>query len=84
MAKTTYPEHEKLEALDGKNQLIGSFLDWLADEEEVNLCVYADNDRLVSYRKSTPDIIAKFFDIDPVKLEDEKRAMLDSTQKTNN
>lgn len=85
------PEHEKLKALDGKNETIGEFIEWLQGsgfqichippepedgwEEDVPAS-YKEN-----YQPSRFPVsawIAKFFDIDPEKLESEKRAILDT------
>lgn len=30
-----YPEHDKLQALEGRNQIIGEFLEWLMSREYV-------------------------------------------------
>lgn len=71
-----YPEHEKLRALGGANQIIGDFLDWLGttgysicawDEEE---CGYRPT------RNRIIDWIGTYFDIDPAKLSNEKDKMI--------
>lgn len=112
-----YPEHDKLKALNGANQTIGDFLEWLdergiwlasyhehtercvCDHEYHNpphpeswssggcprcfgwphkpsrACGYFDEQLAPSHMKRD-DWIAAFFNIDPNRLEDEKRAML--------
>ena len=75
-----YPEHEKLKALNGDNQVVGSFLDWLADEGLViaEWSDVGDDDCLYRSLRTNESLLAGFFDIDPVKLEQEKQHMLDS------
>ena len=72
-----YPEHEKLKALGGANQIVGDFIGWLS-EQGIELCERTRRrDELVPCGKSRDDLLAEFFDIDTEKLEDEKRQMLD-------
>lgn len=59
-----YPEHEKLAALDGANQLVGEVIDWLAETHEVRLPF------------ETEKLIAEFFGLDLEKLEAEQKIML--------
>ena len=42
-APIAYPEHEKLKALDGENQIIGDFLEWLGYDQDIVLCQYSEN-----------------------------------------
>jgi hypothetical protein len=35
---SSYPEHEKIRALKGKNEVVGDFVDWLA-AQKIHLCV---------------------------------------------
>lgn len=71
-----YPEHEKLRAIKDQSEPIGQFL---ADMEceGIELCKF---DREVGeYQplyKSINAILADYFEIDLVKLEEEKQAML--------
>jgi hypothetical protein len=71
---TTYPEHEKLRKLNGANQAIGDFLNWLHDNG-FEIAKWR-HDELVPSGKSRDDLIAEFCKIDRDKLDDEKRAML--------
>lgn len=59
-----YPEHERLAAIDGDNQAIGQFLEWLQDVQEVDL------------PKPISKLLADYYEIDENKLEKEKRHML--------
>ena len=73
-----YPEHAKLRAAkqtDDATQLVGEFVDWLQDEKGVHL---------MAWRQGLPlpappfrDLMHEFFGVDPVKLEEEKRQMLE-------
>lgn len=85
-----YPEHEKLKALDGANQTVGSFIEWL-HENGYSICRYEVNDReydddgdIIMYgtegywptTKPTEQLIADHFGIDRKKLDAEKDAMI--------
>lgn len=74
----TYPEHEKLKALGGENQIVGYFIDWLGE----NGFVIAEYDeitsRLYPARLARDRLLAKHFEIDLDKLNDEKDAMLEA------
>lgn len=75
-----YPEHEKLKALGGANQIVGDFIGWLG-EQDIELCERAGGrgsrrDEFVPCGRSRDDLLAAFFDIDRDKLEAEKQAML--------
>ncbi len=76
----TYPEHDKLEQVQDKAQVIGEFLDWLTNEQEISLCSANSQtpDRMYVVHDSIQDWIASFFGIDTARLEAEKRAMIKS------
>jgi len=75
---STYPQHEKLDAVKDLSQAIADFLDWLNSEKGIFLASYGNIDS----NWLTPDITAKdrllaeYFGIDLDALEAEKRAML--------
>jgi hypothetical protein len=76
-----YPEHEKLRALDGRNQAVGCFIEWLQVKGYViarykNIHGFMD-EQLVPDTSGIQDLIAEYFGIDQDKLEQEKRKMLD-------
>lgn len=75
-----YPEHEKLAKVKDKSQAIGEFLNY-GLEDGVLLARYDKYDRLYPIHQSTEALLAKYFDIDLVVLEKEKRAMLDGLRK---
>ena len=82
-----YPEHEKLKALDGQNQIIGQFIEWLNDNRYV-ICEWqnlGDEDGRGYYpmNRSNNSWIAQYFQIDPAKIEAEKRAMLAAIREMN-
>jgi hypothetical protein len=72
-----YPEHEKLKALNGANQIVGDFIEWLGENGYV-IAQYDHLDRLVWNGKRRDALIAEHFEIDEEKLEEEKCAMLES------
>ncbi len=77
-----YPEHEKLKALNGANQIVGEFIDWLSDGNIV-LAEWGvgEYDGLVPINAGQTALIAGFFEIDEDKLEAEKCQMLDEIRK---
>ena len=69
-----YPEHAKLRAAkqtDDATQLVGEFVDWL--QEGVHLMAQGLPLPAPPFR----DLMHEFFGVDPVKLEEEKRQMLE-------
>ena len=77
-AARQYPEHEKLKAVQEESQAIGEFLEFGG----YTLCeisdAHPDAFPWAPVRKSINDILAEYFCIDQKKLEEEKRAMLES------
>ena len=89
MSEPTYPEHEKLSAIQYKSQTIGEFLDWLRGEKAIVLCRRQEStivrvedgwegDPAGYYPAGTTTqaLLAEYFDVDQDRLEQEKRAML--------
>lgn len=73
-------EIDKLRAVQPDSQIIGRFLDWLADNN-IELCLRekaADGLWRTPISASNIEILAQYFDIDLQKLDDEKRAILDN------
>jgi hypothetical protein len=84
----TYPEHEKLKEVRDKSQAIHEFLEWLQQSEyKMFLAHYFRNERgrtsdlIVPNTKAITDLVAEFLEIDLVKLENEKREMLEEFRK---
>lgn len=71
-----YPEHEKIKALGGANQIVGDFIEWLSANDYV-IARY-EGDMLYPAYHGRDKLIAKCFGIDTDKLEAEKVAMLES------
>lgn len=77
-----YPEHEKLKKREKDALLIGSFYDFL-QEQEWEIAEYDDeSERLFTVRQRPEEIIGLFLGVDPKKLEAEKRAMLEEIRRT--
>lgn len=70
-------ELEKFRAAKAEAATLTRFVDWLR-EEEIVLAERDDEGELWLVRHSTEQLFAKFFGIDLNKLEDERRALLDS------
>ena len=73
MSDLMYPEHEKLKEVQEQSQVIGEFL-----ESSVYVLATWDEETgdLERADTSTERILADYFGIDLVKLEEEKRQML--------
>jgi hypothetical protein len=76
-----YPEHEKLRPIQPYSQKIGDFLEWLG-QEGYHLAKY-ENERLWPSHESISSLLARFFEIDQDKLEQEKLAMIDELRRAN-
>jgi len=83
----TYPEHAKLQALGGANDIVGQFLEWLGDQTGYVICewhdateasIQHDGDRsgYQPARRSIEDWLAAYYGIDREALSKEKDAML--------
>lgn len=82
MADLELPEHDKIKALNGANQTVGDFIEWLGTQR-MEIAVHDPRyDCLVPCLKSRDALIASFFDINPVRLEAEKVAILEEFRKT--
>lgn len=76
-----YPEHDKLSALNGANNIVGDFIEWLSEEGFI-LAKSEDKYDLFPASETRDQLIAKYFGIDPKRLEAEKVAMLDAIRKS--
>ena len=77
-------ELEKMQKVKDKSQIIGGFLDWLMNEKAVKLAVWKHDDgidRLIPFHKSIEQWLAEYFNIDLIKLEQEKQKLLDDLNK---
>lgn len=81
-----YPEHYKLRAISDKSQVVGEFLEWLKsgeahpDGKSIELA-YHIGDFLEPHYEGKECLLAKFFEIDLRRLEEEKRQMLEECRK---
>ena len=77
-----YPQHDKLKALNGANQTIGDFIEWLG-QHNMAVCERhkptSDNEWQEYWPTFTrrDSLIAQFFEIDERELSREKDRMLD-------
>ncbi len=73
-----YPEHEKLKSIKGLSQELGSFIEW-AKGKGWTLRKWHEEDDYTGYisvGKSIQEMLAEFYNIDLVKLEEEKEDLL--------
>ncbi|HEY5785252.1 MAG TPA: hypothetical protein VIT65_10785 [Microlunatus sp.] len=77
-----YPEHTKQHAILPQSQAIGEFLEWLTSEHGYVIGEW-DGDDLHAVFRDPNSWLAQYFQIDPVKIELEKRAMLDAQRALN-
>jgi hypothetical protein len=75
------PELEKMKAVQPKSQVIGEFLEWLTGEKEITLAKWSDHDTLMPVHEHTEKLLAEFFGINLVKVEREKRMILEDLRK---
>ena len=84
-----YPQCDKLLAVKDKSQVIGEFLEWLQGEKNLVIAEWdygdsnTDEDPLVRHRFNIQELLAEFFEIDLVKVEEERRAILDEQRRLN-
>jgi len=78
MANETYPECERMSAVRDESQSIGAFVEWLGEQNwEIIDSIESEHHGFpVHIRLSTEELLAKYFDIDLVLVEKERRAML--------
>ncbi len=83
---TDYPEHDKLTALNGANQTVGDFIEWIG-QNGMAICARhkpsSDNEWQEYWPTFTTRdaLIAKFFEINEKELSLEKDRMLDEFQR---
>jgi hypothetical protein len=82
-AEPRYPEHHKLGQVAHLTQAVADFLEWASGEHRVSLMQF---DRRTSRWFDAPSLsslLADWQDIDLIKLEAEKREMLDAQRRLN-
>ena len=90
--KLKFPEHDKVQALNGKHNVIGKFIDWL--KIKYTLATYVDNECydcsdvmpeiLIPAWVNTNDLIAEYFEIDLEALENERCTLFKALKNSNN
>jgi hypothetical protein len=79
-----YPECEKMNAVQGDSQKIGAFLDWLQNDLGIVLAEYDnEDDELYRANYTIEKLLARYFDIDLDKVEQERRQMLEELRQAN-
>lgn len=77
--RARFPEHDKLLALDGRNIVVGEFLEWLGEKGYV-ICDWDPEavpvEQYMPMHRTISSWIAEYFDINPARIEEEKRQML--------
>lgn len=85
--KQQYPECEKLSAVRPEMMKITTFVEWL-EEQGIKLCSPDDGGGMFSsgyapVSESVEKILHRYFEIDPKKLEDERRLILERAREAN-
>jgi len=80
-----YSEHEKMQAVSDSSRAIGEFLEWL-DEQEIYLAKWSERDRrgfteLEFHLDTRAELLAKYFNINLKKIEEEKEQMMQNLRK---
>lgn len=79
---SNYPEHEKLKALEGANQIVGNFIEWLGEAGYIIAKEDRYGDLYPAYLR-VEQLLAEHFEIDLNTLEREKEAMLEEIRGAN-
>lgn len=79
----TYPECEKMAAVQDKSQTIGEFLDWLGTKYTLAEYDEYDEDELFPVSINIQKLLAEYFEIDLDKVEEEKNDILNEMRKLN-
>jgi len=83
-----YPELEKMKKIQDESQSIGQFIDWMEQKKQIWLCKYEDSDDKIDPRpmpisQGTQQLLAEYFEIDMVKVEEERRQILEDIRQKN-
>jgi len=83
MKKIETPELDKLVEVRDESQMIANFLEWLSSEEiDIVLAKWSDTEyeggKLYNITMTKEQLLAKYFNIDLVKAEKERQAILDN------
>jgi len=76
-----YPEHEKLTKISEQSQFLGEFMEFLGEKGYVIAKYTQPYDQLQPVVRDINNFLAEMFDIDLIKIEAEKREMLEDWRK---
>ena len=84
MKRKSYPQCEKMSAVNAEAQSIGNFLEWLSEQglfvaEYTKIEGYRD-EQAWPINESVEQLLARYFEIDLKKVEKERHAMLAAFQ----
>lgn len=80
---TKWPEHAKMKAVKKDAQIVGDFLAWLQEQPDLSLCDqnhdrhYFNAPDWVPTGLTIEKLLSRYFEIDLVKIGEEKDAMLE-------
>ena len=78
------PELDKMLEVKDKTQMIGEFLEWLGDKQDIELCEYdVKPDEHYPINTTTEQLLAAFFEIDLEEAEKERQGILAELQAKN-
>ncbi len=83
MPEPQVPMLEKMKSVKEDSQKLGSFLDWLMNDQGYALAKMDKYGELMPIYDSIEVILAEYFEIDLNQAEDEKRALLDYMHERN-
>lgn len=75
--EAAYPEHIRQEKVLPQSQAVGEFLEWL-EEHGYEIGEWSGSERLERVNRPIQSWLAQYFQIDPAKIEAEKRAMIEA------
>lgn len=75
-ARPATPELDKLVAVTAESQKLGEFLEWLEQDARLVLARVTDRDELVPASEDINMLLARYFGIDLMQVEQERRAIL--------
>lgn len=83
MEKVETPMLEKMQEVREQSQIIGEFLDYMA-ERDTYMCEEDDDGNYYPTRRNTEQMLALFFEIDLVQAEKERGLLLEAVRNENN
>ena len=81
-----WPEHEKMAKVQVESQAIGEFIEWLGSQDML-ICRATGEEKTdypyIPAYENIERLLARHFNIDLTKIEEEKRAMLEEMRRAN-